>query len=214
MGEHVSGGYGTGKEALLAATVHVVARKGLRGLTYRAVAEIAGVNNSLVAHHFGSRDALIEAALDWSVNRSIGLSGLENLPTNEEDFCGRLMAVIRENPDIQTFQYEMILEAKRRPELAGAVRRLYKSYISAISTGLGHIGISGDTGVAQAAFAALDGLVLQLIAGMDEDGVERSIRVLWAALARATETPGQFRAAVIPEPVTSSVPSSPEASGS
>ncbi|MBT8161830.1 MULTISPECIES: TetR/AcrR family transcriptional regulator [Arthrobacter] len=189
MGEHVSGGYGTGKEALLAATVHVVARKGLRGLTYRAVAEIAGVNNSLVAHHFGSRDALIEAALDWSVNRSIGLSGLENLPTNEEDFCGRLMALIRENPDIQTFQYEMILEARRRPELAGAVRRLYKSYISAISTGLGHIGISGDTGVAQAAFAALDGLVLQLIAGMDEDGVERSIRVLWAALARATETP-------------------------
>ncbi|HKU29829.1 MAG TPA: TetR family transcriptional regulator [Arthrobacter sp.] len=189
MGEHVSGGYGTGKEALLAATVHVVARKGLRGLTYRAVAEIAGVNNSLVAHHFGSRDALIEAALDWSVNRSIGLSGLENLPANEEEFCGRLMALIRENPDIQTFQYEMILEARRRPELAPAVRRLYKSYISAISAGLGHLGISGDTGVAQAAFAALDGLVLQLIAGMNEDGVERSIRVLWAALARAAETP-------------------------
>ena len=184
MEEHVSSGYGTGREALLAATVQVVARKGLRGLTYRAVAEIAGVNNTLVAHHFGTRDALIEAALEWSVDRSIGLSGLEILPTDEDDFCRSIMALIRENPDMQTFQYEMILEARRRPELAGAVRHLYESYISALSAGLARWGITGDDlGAAQAAFAALDGLVLQLIAGMDEEGVERAIRYLWAVLA-------------------------------
>ena len=69
-----------GREALLVATVHVVARKGLRGLTFRAVAEHAGVNNSLVAHHFGTRDSLIKAALDWSVQQSIGLSQLEETP--------------------------------------------------------------------------------------------------------------------------------------
>jgi AcrR family transcriptional regulator len=187
MEELVSAGYGTGREALLAATVHVVARKGLRGLTYRAVAEIAGVNNSLVAHHFGSRDALIEAALEWSVSRSIGLSGLENLPSDEDDFCRSLMALIRENPDLQTFQYEMILEARRRPELAGAVRHLYESYISALSAGLSRLGISSDSGAAQAAFAALDGLVLQLIAGVDEEEVERAIRYLWAILAGSAE---------------------------
>ncbi len=187
MEEFVSAGYGTGREALLAATVHVVARKGLRGLTYRAVAEIAGVNNSLVAHHFGNRDALIEAALEWSVSRSIGLSGLENLPSDKDDFCRTLMALIRENPDLQTFQYEMILEARRRPELAGAVRRLYESYISALSVGLSRLGIKGDPGAAQAAFAALDGLVLQLIAGVEEEGVERAIRYLWGVLAGSDE---------------------------
>jgi AcrR family transcriptional regulator len=187
MEEHVSAGYGTGREALLAATVQVVARKGLRGLTYRAVAEIAGVNNTLVAHHFGTRDALIEAALEWSVSQSIGLSGLENLPSGEDDFCRSIMALIRENPDLQTFQYEMILEARRRPELAGAVRHLYESYISALSTGLSRLGINGDSGAAQAAFGALDGLVLQLIAGVEEEGVERAIRYLWAVLAGSAE---------------------------
>ena len=64
-------GYGTGREALMASTVHVVAQKGLRGLTFRSVAEHAGVNNTLVAHHFGTRDALIKAALEWSVEQSI-----------------------------------------------------------------------------------------------------------------------------------------------
>lgn len=53
--------YGTGREALLNAAVRVVARGGLRKLTYRAVAEEAGVTHGLVVHHFGSRDALIEA---------------------------------------------------------------------------------------------------------------------------------------------------------
>jgi AcrR family transcriptional regulator len=176
--------YGTGREALLAATVHVVAQRGLRGLTYRAVAELAGVNNTLVAHHFGTRDALIEAALEWSVNQSIGQSGLESLPSTEDEFCRSILELIRENPDIQTFQYEMILEARRRPELAGAVRRLYESYIAALSKGLRNLGSNSDYAVAQATFAALDGLVLQLIAGADPGNVERAIRYLWWSLAK------------------------------
>jgi AcrR family transcriptional regulator len=187
MNGYSHAGYGTGREALLAATVHVVAQRGLRGLTYRAVAELAGVNNTLVAHHFGTRDALIEAALEWSVNQSIGQSGLESLPSTEDEFCRSILELIRENPDIQTFQYEMILEARRRPELAGAVRRLYESYIAALSKGLRSLGTSSDHAVAQATFAALDGLVLQLIAGMDPDDVERAIRYLWWSLAKPVE---------------------------
>src|SRR3712207_5466329 len=65
--------HGQGREALLRATVHVVAREGLRGLTYRAVAEEAGVANTLVAHHFGTRDALLQAALEWAAELSIGI---------------------------------------------------------------------------------------------------------------------------------------------
>lgn len=182
-------GYGTGRDALLAATVHVVASKGLRGLTYRAVAEHAGVNNTLVVHHFGNRATLIEAALEWSVQQSIGLSQLKALPATEEEFCQSILALIAENPDMQIFQYEMILEARRRPELAGAVQRLYASYISALSEGLERIGFGTEEGAAQAAFAALDGLVLQLLAGVNTDGVEAAIRYLWVALGGQVNTP-------------------------
>jgi AcrR family transcriptional regulator len=182
-------GYGTGREALLAATVHVVARRGLRGLTFRAVAEHAGVNNTLVVHHFGKRDALIEAALEWSVRQSIGLSHLEALPATEEEFCQSILSLIDDNPDIQIFQYEMILESRRRPELAAPVQHLYESYIAALSDGLQRIGFGGQEGAAQAAFAALDGLVLQLLAGANTKGVEAAIRYLWAALGGHVTTP-------------------------
>lgn len=175
-------GYGTGRDALLAATVHVVARKGLRGLTFRAVAELAGVNNTLVVHHFGTRDALIDAALDWSVRQSIGLSKLGELPSTEDEFCASIMALIGADPDMQIFQYEMILEARRRPELAQAVAQLYESYVEALSEGLRKAGLGDDKGAAQATFAALDGLVLQLLAGGNPAGVEAAIRYLWNSL--------------------------------
>ena len=66
--------YGTGREALLDAAVRVVARGGLRRLTYRAVAQEAGVTHGLVVHHFGSRDALIEEALAHAVRQSLSSS--------------------------------------------------------------------------------------------------------------------------------------------
>jgi TetR/AcrR family transcriptional regulator, regulator of biofilm formation and stress response len=52
-------GYNEGREALLEATVRVVAEHGLRGLTYRRVAEAAQTTHALVSYHFGSWDALI-----------------------------------------------------------------------------------------------------------------------------------------------------------
>ena len=53
--------------------MHVVATRGLRHLTYRSVAQQAGVAHGLVAHHFGTRDALLEAALEFSLDNSVEL---------------------------------------------------------------------------------------------------------------------------------------------
>ncbi len=76
-------GYGQGREALLEAVIRVVSQSGLRNLTYRAAAREAGVTHGLVAHHFGSRDALIEEALELALDRS-----LDTAPMNPES--GRL----------------------------------------------------------------------------------------------------------------------------
>src|SRR5438552_12981604 len=78
--------YGAGREALLDAAIRVVARRGLRHLTYRAVAAEAGVTHGLVAHHFGSRDALLLAALRHSVQRSIEVTSLRPEGGSAEDF--------------------------------------------------------------------------------------------------------------------------------
>ncbi|MGN8129991.1 TetR/AcrR family transcriptional regulator [Paenarthrobacter sp. 22069] len=168
--------YGQGREALLRAAVDVVAQKGLRGLTYRAVAEAAGVNNSLVAHHFGTRDALIAAALEWSSEQSIAASRLKDAAENGGTFTGALLELLLEDPGLQVFQYEMILEARRRPELAGPVATLYESYVDALAEGLRAFGVQGDVRVvARTLFAALDGLVMQYLAGVGRDEIAAAL---------------------------------------
>jgi len=175
--------YGKGREALLRAAVDVVAQKGLRGLTYRAVAEAAGVNNSLVAHHFGTRDALIEAALLWSSEQSIGASRLREAAENGGTFTEALLELLLEDPGLQVFQYEMILEARRRPELAGPVAALYESYVGALSEGLEAFGFQGDVRVvARSLFAALDGLVLQYLAGVGREELAAALEEVHQAV--------------------------------
>lgn len=168
--------YGTGKEALLRAAVAVVAAKGLRGLTYRSVAEAAGVNNTLVAHHFGSRDALIAAALDWAAEQSISASRLREAAALGHSFTESLLELLLAEPELQVFQYEMILEARRRPELAEAVSALYENYVSALAEGLSAAGLTHNVQVvARTLFASLDGLVLQYLAGVERGLIAASL---------------------------------------
>jgi len=176
--------YGSGRDALLDAAVKVVARVGLRGLTYRAVATEAGVTNSLVAHHFGSRDALITETLRRSVQRSIETSRLIDFAASEPEFRKALLDVVDSEPEQQAFQFELILEARRRPELREPVRELYRTYIATLQAGLGAANPAlADEAQARTVFAALDGLMLQFLSGLPRSEVEASITALWALLA-------------------------------
>lgn len=115
--------YGTGRTALLDAAVRVVARGGLRKLTYRAVAEEAGVTHGLVVHHFGSRDALIEESVNHALRSSLRVNALNTGTGTARDFAADLAAMVASGPDVQAFQYELLLEARRQPELIAPVAR-------------------------------------------------------------------------------------------
>jgi AcrR family transcriptional regulator len=185
--------YGEGRDLLVAATVQVVAEKGLRGLTFRAVADRAGVNNSLVAHHFGTRQALLAAALEWAVERSIETTGLLALGSRDA-FVDSLLASITDQPELQSFQYEMILEARRDTLFRADVERLYDRYQHVVEQSLHEAGVTGDvTPIARRVFASLDGLVLQYIAGVDEAELRRALHDLWESIDAATERRGVSR---------------------
>ncbi|MFE9642847.1 TetR/AcrR family transcriptional regulator [Streptomyces sp. NPDC006365] len=162
--------YGEGREALLNAAVRVVARGGLRKLTYRAVAQEAGTTHGLVVHHFGSRDALIEEALAHAIRTSLSTSALEPGTGKVADFSVGLSEMVTADPDIQAFQYELLLESRRRPELLPQIRALYDAYFDATKRELSRI-LPHDAGhpLTRLVFAALDGIVLhQLVFGEPE----------------------------------------------
>ncbi|MFF3378794.1 TetR/AcrR family transcriptional regulator [Streptomyces sp. NPDC002680] len=163
--------YGAGREALLNAAVRVVARGGLRKLTYRAVAEEAGVTHGLVVHHFGSRDALIEEALTHAIRSSLSSSDLETGTGRVADFSVGLTEMVESGPDLQAFQYELLLESRRRPELLQHLRDLYDNeYFEATRRELSQL-LPGSVseGLSRMVFATLEGLVLhQLVFGERE----------------------------------------------
>lgn len=174
--------YGEGREALLNAAVRVVARGGLRKLTYRAVAEEAGTTHGLVVHHFGSRDALIEEALAHAIRTSLHTSALEPGTGKVADFSVGVSEMVTADPDIQAFQYELLLEARRRPELLTHLRALYDEYFDATHRELTRM-LPDDAGrpLTRLVFAALDGLVLhQLVFGGPEttDAAIEELRTL------------------------------------
>lgn len=167
--------YGQGRDALLAATVAVVAERGLHGLTFRAVAEAAGVNNTLISHHFGTKDALLHEAVAWATSRAIRLSDLSATETIDGGFARALVELVASEPQLQLFQYEFILESRRRPDLRDEAVALYEGYIKALGMALerhGHVNVEP---LARAIFAALDGLVLQQLTVANAGAVRGAI---------------------------------------
>lgn len=155
--------YGDGRDALLSAVLAVVGEKGLKGVTYRAVAAKAGVNHTLVTHHFGSLEGLLAATMEWAVQRSIEETGLEHLVDFGEGFADALIATVAAEPELQLFQFEMLLESRRNPEVRALVERLYANYVRTVEAALRERGLTPDDGFSLAIFAALDGLMLQFL---------------------------------------------------
>jgi DNA-binding transcriptional regulator YbjK len=173
---------GLGRGALLAATARVVERGGMRELTYRNVAREAGVTHGLVRHYFGSRDALIKAALEQSVSVSIENSGL-GADIDDLDMLARdLPASIEADPGGQVFQYELILQSTRQPDLKLDVMKLHELYRQTMEEELAKVGLGGDADLANLVFAALDGLVFEQVALGDAAVTERALDKLRAVL--------------------------------
>jgi TetR/AcrR family transcriptional regulator, regulator of biofilm formation and stress response len=186
--ERGSRAYGEGREALLAAAVRVVATKGLRHLTYRAVAQEAGVTHGLVTHHFGTRDALIESALRYSLDNSVAGMSTEPGSGRIEALFEGLAQLVADDPDTQAFQYELALESRRRPELRPALKTLYDGYRDALRQELAHCGTGTDDPLVQLVFAAVDGLVFQQVCGVNNTTTDEALARLRGIITLLTET--------------------------
>ena len=100
--------------------------------------------------------------------------------------------MVTADPDTQAFQYELLLESRRRPELLPHLRALYDEYFDATRRELGRMLPAGaDEALTRLVFAALDGLVLhQLVFGEPEvtDAALEELRTLLRLLDATAAT--------------------------
>ncbi|MGA4843299.1 TetR/AcrR family transcriptional regulator [Streptomyces sp. G45] len=118
---------GTSRTELIADTaLALLAERGMRGLTHRAVDEAAGLPPGSTSNHARTRLALLEAAVRRQAEREMNVLTPSELPDPSADrdalTAGLALALHRflsgdEHRDLLLSRYELALEATRRPEL-------------------------------------------------------------------------------------------------
>ncbi|GAA2231003.1 TetR family transcriptional regulator [Streptomyces amakusaensis] len=115
------------KRELIEATLRVVAREGVAGVSHRAVAREAEQPATAAAYHFKSIDDLLTAALtscmDEDADRMRRLAAEVDGTDTSLRALARLMAQVVSVPDRLLAEYELFLLAARRPGLRGPTGR-------------------------------------------------------------------------------------------
>lgn len=158
---------------LIDATLAVIEREGVGGVSHRSVAKVAGVSPSAAIHHFATLDDLLVAALIKANEDSIAaveavddVNRLADLLAEEaSDHRSRFVAV-----------YELYLLAARRPALRPEANRWVRSVQDAARR------LGADDVAAEALTATLDGLGIEALLTDEPPDRRRAVAVLRRAL--------------------------------
>jgi DNA-binding transcriptional regulator YbjK len=180
------------RDAIVAATVDIVARDGVGAVTHRRVADLAGVSLSSTTWHFASKDDILVAALRWTANREVervgemarriadaSPGGFDANAWTRELTAWVLEQAVGDERATTVALYRLQLETLGRPDAADVHR--------AWGQGLAGVGeqVLAEAGSATPALdtklivAALDGLRLNVLSakeqGEDTDWLEPAI---------------------------------------
>jgi TetR/AcrR family transcriptional regulator, regulator of biofilm formation and stress response len=169
------------RDAIVVATVEIVARDGVGGVTHRRVADRAGVSLSSTTWHFASKEDILEAALRWTAQREIERVGeiaarvtAASPGTFDAAAWARALAgwVIEQatggERETTVALYRLQLETLGRP---GAVE-IHREWGEGLATiGEAVLGEAGSTTApldTRLVVAALDGLRLSVLSAMEQ----------------------------------------------
>jgi DNA-binding transcriptional regulator YbjK len=180
--------------AIADAAIHLVATRGLRGLTHRAVDAEAGLPSGSTSYYLRTRAALLTACVNRMLERDLARGS--ELPADldlEELLVGMVLNLVRDRPDDLIARYELSLEASRQPELRDAIVQGGRRLREGLAELLTALGVPDAATVAWPVAAMMDGLLYDRIAGAGsvmspeayESAVRRTLSALLAGLRHA-----------------------------
>ncbi|MFI6345350.1 TetR/AcrR family transcriptional regulator [Streptomyces sp. NPDC050560] len=158
--------------AVADAALRLLAERGMRGLTHRAVDEAAGLPQGSTSNHARTRLALLEAAVRRLAEREAGVlapgemaSAAGGRAALGDALALALHRYLSGHRELLVARYELALEATRRPELRGyfdAAGRGFRELLRAMLTAAGSPA-PGRHVLALTAYC--DGLMFSCVAG-------------------------------------------------
>jgi TetR/AcrR family transcriptional regulator, regulator of biofilm formation and stress response len=181
------------REAIVAATVRIVARDGVSAVTHRRVAAGAGVALSSTTWHFAAKSDILIAALRWTADREVERieAIAERLGSNDfdssawaEELADWLLEQVTGERDVAIALYRLQIELLGRPE----AREVHEEWGRKLRT-LGDRVLERSPTITpdldtRLVAAALDGLRLSVLSAGDADtawlrpAVQRQLRAL------------------------------------
>jgi len=165
---------GRGRERieLIARTaVQVTARKGLRGLTHRAVDRAAGLPDGSTSYHARTRARLLEITLEHMAaeeERALAAFFADAPPTRDETarlFARFVHASVHASAERTLARFELALEASRRPELRRIYNRTGARFRETATDTMRGLGSPAPERHARSLIAWCEGMALDSVAG-------------------------------------------------
>jgi DNA-binding transcriptional regulator YbjK len=156
---------------IVEAALVVIARGGPAAATHRAVAAEAGVALASTTYHFGSKDEIVAEAFELAIDRSIAAVARVTAcprPATPEALAARLLELVEAlcagDQAPLAAQYELLLEAGRRPELRPLAARWSRAYLDGLQAVVAAAGIARPRLAAEIVSDVIDGALLARLA--------------------------------------------------
>jgi AcrR family transcriptional regulator len=176
----------TRRAELLDAVLDTVASRGIGGRSLRDIAAAAGTSHRMLIHHFGSRDELLVAIVEEVERRQTEVLGA--LPDDPAAAVAAMWADLR-RPELRPFErlfFECYARAVQgEAPFARLVPAAVDGWLAAVAeTTNGR----ADPAMARLALATSRGLLLDLLATDDEQGVDAAAAAFVALVRASTRT--------------------------
>jgi len=181
------------REAMVDATVRIVAREGVAAVTHRRVAAEAGVALSSTTWHFSTKSEILEAALRWAAHREVeGIAAIAARlgdadfdPAAWADALGDwLVEQVTTERDLAVALYRLQVELLGTPGALDVHREWGEGLRAVGERVLAHSPTSTPGLDVRLVVAALDGLRMGVLSSGEEDvgwirlAIRRQLRAL------------------------------------
>lgn len=162
----------------------MLGESGSKGLTHRAVDAAAQVPQGTTSNYFGTRSALLEAALERHVELDTppeaALAGVRNLELSDEEAVALIMSTVDRllepsSRNLLAARYELVLESSRKPELHEAFEPARQSFVDLAEALVTARGCKAPKEHAAQLVVVIDGALMDNLLGaasaLDRDGI-------------------------------------------
>jgi AcrR family transcriptional regulator len=168
------------RKELLDALIDDFAAAGIGGRSLRDIAEAVGTSHRMLLHHFGSRDDLLVAIVEEVERRQVDT--LAELPADASEGFAAMWASVR-RPELWPFERLFFECYARGAQGEAPFRRMVPAAVDGWLTSVAELsGGTVDPALARLGLAVTRGLLLDLVATGDVEGVEAAAACFAALL--------------------------------